>query len=97
MIGTVGCRSTTSVTERAGTLRIVRRSHAPGESRDVVTHTCPLLRHIVAPVGWKHRAKVTHLGISGFSEVTVHADARRPVNNGIARGIPFRIEILLTK
>jgi hypothetical protein len=26
-----------------------------------------------------------------------HADARRPVNNGMLAGVPFKIEILLTR
>ena len=43
------------------------------------------------------RANGTLVIKASFAEVNVHADARRPVNSGIARGIPFKIESLLTR
>ena len=53
--------------------------------------------HLVAVRSANVREKAVIESALGFAEANVHADARRPVNNGIARGIPFTIQIALTR
>jgi len=51
----------------------------------------------LALAGWSTNAarKATPADRLGFAEVKVHADARRPVNNGIGAGVPFSLTVSL--